>query len=81
MFRKEHRAVFSATQVLAQVEFPVEDFALPTFPGLGHIAPPPVGSHDLALSLPGTLAGYEPRTGARAPEAGLELEAFCFTGA
>lgn len=39
VLRQEHSAVFRATQVLAQVEFLVEDLTFPLFPGLGHIAP------------------------------------------
>src|SRR3989441_7258073 len=38
-FRKEHGAVVRATQVLAQMEFPVDELAFPLFPVLGHFAP------------------------------------------
>ena len=60
VFRKEHGAVFTATQVLAQVEFPIDDLAFPLFPGFAHSAPPPVRSLKSALLCPSSHAGGHP---------------------
>src|SRR5678809_159998 len=39
VLRQEHGAIFVATQILAQVEFSINDLAFPLFPGLGHLGP------------------------------------------
>ena len=58
VLREEHRALVSPTQVLAQVEFPVDDLTFPLLPRAEHPAyPTGVATCVCLLLYPSTLAG------------------------